>query len=62
MSQWMTLSQLKEYLPQAQWVNGAASQQEVKRFISDSRQVTVGDIFIAIRGEKFDAHDFFGRG
>lgn len=58
MSQWMTLSQLKEYLPQAQWVNGVASQQEVKRFISDSRQVTVGDIFIAIRGEKFDAHDF----
>ena len=35
MSQWMTLSQLKEYLPQAQWVNGVASQQEVKRFISE---------------------------
>ena len=58
MSQLMTLSQLKEYLPNAQWINGVASEQEIKRFISDSRQVTVGDIFIAIRGEKFDAHDF----
>ena len=58
MSQWMTLSQIKEYLPNAQWVNGAPTEQEIKRFISDSRQVTVGDIFIAICGEKFDAHDF----
>ena len=58
MSQLMTLSQLKEYLPNAQWINGVASEQEIKRFISDSRQVTVGDVFIAIRGEKFDAHDF----
>ncbi|MFM8760829.1 MAG: UDP-N-acetylmuramoyl-tripeptide--D-alanyl-D-alanine ligase, partial [Polynucleobacter victoriensis] len=58
MSQLMTLSQLKEYLPNAKWINGVASEQEIKRFISDSRQVTVGDIFIAIRGEKFDAHDF----
>jgi UDP-N-acetylmuramoyl-tripeptide--D-alanyl-D-alanine ligase len=58
MSQWMTLSQIKEYLPHAQWINGVASSQEAKRFISDSRQVTAGDIFIAIRGEKFDAHDF----
>ena len=58
MSQWMTLSQIKEYLPDAQWINGAPSEKEIKRFISDSRQVTVGDIFIAIRGEKFDAHDF----
>ena len=58
MSQWMTLSQIQEYLPNAQWVNGAPTEQEIKRFISDSRQVTVGDIFIAICGEKFDAHDF----
>ena len=54
----MTLSEVKQYLPHAEWINGVANEQEVIRFTSDSRQVSAGDMFIAIRGEKFDAHDF----
>ena len=34
----MTLNQIKNLLPQAQWVNGLPSDQEVQRLISDSRQ------------------------
>lgn len=54
----MTLNQIKNLLPQAQWVNGLPSDQEVQRLISDSRQIIPGDLFIALRGEKYDAHDF----
>lgn len=54
----MTLNQIKNLLPQAQWVNGLPSDQEVQRLISDSRQIISGDLFIALRGEKYDAHDF----
>ena len=31
---------------------------EVKRVETDSRKIQKGDLFIAIRGEKFDGHDF----
>ena len=56
--QHMPLSMISEFLPDAQLVNISSSDQVVKRFISDSRQVTAGDLFIALHGEKFDAHDF----
>jgi UDP-N-acetylmuramoyl-tripeptide--D-alanyl-D-alanine ligase len=39
-------------------MNIPSSDQAIKRFISDSRQVVDGDLFIALRGEKFDAHEF----
>jgi UDP-N-acetylmuramoyl-tripeptide--D-alanyl-D-alanine ligase len=55
---WMTLSQVKQFLPEAKIVNAPSTEIVIKRFISDSRQVAQGDCFIAIRGEKFDAHDF----
>ena len=58
MSQYMTLSMMSEFLPDAQLMNMPSSDQAIKRFISDSRQVMAGDLFIALRGEKFDAHDF----
>ncbi|MHC4441323.1 MAG: UDP-N-acetylmuramoyl-tripeptide--D-alanyl-D-alanine ligase [Planctomycetota bacterium] len=32
----------------------------VRRVVTDSRQVGPGDLFIAIRGERFDGHDFVG--
>ncbi len=54
----MTLSQIKTFLPKAQWINGLPSDQEVQRLMSDSRQILPGDVFIALRGEKYDAHDF----
>jgi len=56
--QHMPLSMIAEFLPDAQLMNISSSDQAIKRFISDSRQVTAGDLFIALRGEKFDAHDF----
>jgi UDP-N-acetylmuramoyl-tripeptide--D-alanyl-D-alanine ligase len=58
MSQYMPLSMISDFLPDAQLMNISSSDQVIKRFISDSRQVLDGDLFIALRGEKFDAHDF----
>jgi UDP-N-acetylmuramoyl-tripeptide--D-alanyl-D-alanine ligase len=57
-TQHMSLSMISEFLPDAQWMNMPSSDQAIKRFNSDSRQVMAGDLFIALRGEKFDAHDF----
>jgi UDP-N-acetylmuramoyl-tripeptide--D-alanyl-D-alanine ligase len=37
-----------------------APETKVLRVSTDSRQVRAGDLFIAIKGEKFDAHDFVG--
>ena len=54
----MTLAQLKQLLPHAQLVNVADEHLEIARVISDSRQVQAGDLFIALKGDKFDAHDF----
>lgn len=31
---------------------------EVRRVITDSRQAQPGDLFVALKGERFDAHDF----
>jgi UDP-N-acetylmuramoyl-tripeptide--D-alanyl-D-alanine ligase len=56
--QHMPLSMISEFLPDAQSLNMPSIDQSIKRFISDSRQVMAGDLFIALRGEKFDAHDF----
>jgi UDP-N-acetylmuramoyl-tripeptide--D-alanyl-D-alanine ligase len=33
---------------------------QVRRVTTDSRDVKPGDLFVAIRGERFDAHDFIG--
>jgi UDP-N-acetylmuramoyl-tripeptide--D-alanyl-D-alanine ligase len=39
-------------------LNGSA-EVLITRVVTDSRQVQVGDLFVAIVGEKFDAHDYF---
>jgi len=33
----------------------------VRRVVTDSREVQPGDLFVAIRGERFDGHDFVGQ-
>lgn len=54
----MTLAQVQQLLPAAKLVNDADQSIEIHRITSDSRQVQAGDLFIALKGEKFDAHDF----
>ena len=46
----------------AKWAGGALIQgcpdDTVSRIVTDSRKVEEGDLFIAIKGDRFDAHDF----
>ena len=51
----MTLSQAHAMLPGSQLVGDGAI--EVKRVHSDTRTLQAGDLFVALRGERFDAHD-----
>jgi len=41
-------------------IRRGASETLVKNVCTDSRQAKAGDLFFAIRGEKFDGHDFLG--
>ena len=54
----MTLAQVQQLLPAAKLVHVAHQDVAIQRIISDSRQIQAGDLFIALKGEKFDAHDF----
>ena len=46
----------------AKWVEGARIHGDASVFIervhTDSRTVQVGDLFVALQGERFDAHQF----
>jgi UDP-N-acetylmuramoyl-tripeptide--D-alanyl-D-alanine ligase len=46
----------------AQWavgtLSGAGGQVRLTRVVTDSRAVQPGDLFVALKGERFDAHDF----
>ncbi|NOT25379.1 MAG: UDP-N-acetylmuramoyl-tripeptide--D-alanyl-D-alanine ligase [Acidobacteria bacterium] len=39
-------------------LRGSISEQQVGNVVIDSRVVLAGDIFVALRGERYDAHDF----
>ncbi|WAC72992.1 UDP-N-acetylmuramoyl-tripeptide--D-alanyl-D-alanine ligase [Roseateles sp. SL47] len=56
----MTLGQahalLQPLLPQVQLVGDAAT--PLSRVSTDTRQLREGDLFVALRGERFDAHEF----
>ncbi|MGS0756645.1 Mur ligase family protein, partial [Roseateles sp. GG27B] len=56
----MTLAQAHQLLlpacPQAQLIGNGSL--EIQRVHSDSRSLGDGDLFVALRGERFDAHDF----
>ncbi|WP_088285040.1 UDP-N-acetylmuramoyl-tripeptide--D-alanyl-D-alanine ligase [Ideonella sp. A 288] len=52
----MTLAQAAALLPGSTLVGDGAT--PVLRVHSDSRSLRAGDLFVALRGERFDAHDF----
>ena len=39
-------------------MTGACAEQTALRVCTDSRQLRAGDVFVALRGERFDGHDF----
>ncbi len=58
-----TLSQVHAMLPGSQLVNISnehAQALEISRVGTDSRKIDAGELFIALAGERFDAHDFLG--
>ena len=52
----MSLAEAAVLLPGAVLVGDGAT--VIDRVHSDTRSVTVGDLFVALKGERFDAHDF----
>ncbi len=52
----MRLQQALQWLPGAQLVGDGALRFE--RVHTDTRTLRAGDLFVALRGERFDAHDF----
>ncbi|KQW38364.1 UDP-N-acetylmuramoyl-tripeptide--D-alanyl-D-alanine ligase [Rhizobacter sp. Root404] len=55
----MTLAQAQALLPASTLVGDGAI--EVLRVHSDTRSLQPGDLFVALRGENFDAHDFLAQ-
>ena len=55
-----TLAQLMCELPGARVV-GDAAHAGVLRVHTDTRSLRPGDLFVALRGERFDAHDFLSQ-
>ncbi|NNH02037.1 UDP-N-acetylmuramoyl-tripeptide--D-alanyl-D-alanine ligase [Acinetobacter sp. ANC 5414] len=43
---------------QGYWLNEKVPQGEIKRILTDSRDAEKADAFLALQGERFDAHDF----
>ncbi|WP_151790730.1 UDP-N-acetylmuramoyl-tripeptide--D-alanyl-D-alanine ligase [Acinetobacter soli] len=52
-----TAAQL-QHATQGHWHNGRAPSTQIKRILTDSRHAEAGDVFLALKGERFDAHDF----
>ncbi|WP_353202060.1 UDP-N-acetylmuramoyl-tripeptide--D-alanyl-D-alanine ligase [Polynucleobacter sp.] len=56
-----TLAQVQAMLPGSTLINSSevlAEQIMISRVGTDSRQIEVGELFVALAGERFDAHDF----
>ncbi|MGB8807869.1 MAG: UDP-N-acetylmuramoyl-tripeptide--D-alanyl-D-alanine ligase [Acinetobacter calcoaceticus] len=52
-----TAQQLQQ-ATQGYWHKDQIPQNEIKRILTDSRYAETGDVFLALKGERFDAHDF----
>ncbi len=59
----MTLEQAHALLPDSTLVAdpGVAANTVIERVHSDTRSLRSGDLFVALRGERFDAHEFLGQ-
>lgn len=55
----LSLAQAQSWLVGAQLLGEGTTQ--VNRVHTDSRSVQAGDLFVALRGERFDAHDFLSQ-
>ena len=58
-----TLAQVHTMLPGSQLIHADAKSAEgisISQVGSDSRQIQSGELFIALSGDRFDAHDFLG--
>ena len=55
----MTLAQALQHVPGARPVGDASV--EFGRVHSDTRSLRAGDLFVALKGERFDAHDFLAQ-
>jgi UDP-N-acetylmuramoyl-tripeptide--D-alanyl-D-alanine ligase len=55
----MTLAQAHEMLPRSTLVGDGAIQ--ILRVHTDTRSLRPGDLFVALKGERFDAHDFIAQ-
>ena len=55
----MTLAQVQVWLPGSMLAGDAAT--PVARVHTDTRTLQPGDLFVALRGEHFDANDFLGQ-
>jgi UDP-N-acetylmuramoyl-tripeptide--D-alanyl-D-alanine ligase len=60
MSAMMNLQQVAQWLTTAQAVHTHLdlTQTQVQRVHTDTRSIEPGDLFVALRGERFDANDF----
>ena len=63
MTQMMTIAQAQSWLPGARLVDGGidCSALSVSRVHTDTRTIEPGDLFVALRGERFDANDFLAQ-
>ena len=52
-----TASELAE-ATQGYWLNDRVPDTDIKRILTDSRHAELGDAFLALKGERFDAHNF----
>ncbi len=55
----MTLGQAAQWLEDAHWVgDGSDRNIAISRVHTDTRSIQPGDLFVALRGDRFDANDF----
>ncbi|HEY1230653.1 MAG TPA: Mur ligase domain-containing protein, partial [Ramlibacter sp.] len=55
----MTLAQAQAWIPGARLVSGGDT--AITRVHTDTRTLAAGDLFVALKGERFDANQFLGQ-